>query len=186
MERAPRTEPVGPAKNKLDDMKYPMLILVAALVGGCSHEQAGTGPSLPTEPSSVVVAPHTRPPAYPPPEVSPQRIGRLNPDVTQATIAKTVCVPGWTAKIRPPTGFTSKLKRMQLPAGADPAAYEEDHLIPLGLGGAPWDPKNLRPIPWKRARLDDVWETRLHRKLCAGEVTLVEAQREISAVKRKP
>lgn len=168
-------------------MKYPMLILVTlALVAGCSNEQAGTGPS-PTEPSSVVVTPVPASLTTPRPrEVSPRRIGRLNPAVTQATIYQTVCVPGWTAKIRPPASYTNALKRAQLPPGADLAAYEEDHLMPLALGGAPRDPKNLWPVIWKRARLDDAWETRLHRELCAGEVSLRLAQTKISVVKRKP
>lgn len=169
-------------------MKYSLLVLAAVLVGGCSNEQAGVGPS-PTEPSSVVVTPapaslSTRPPV--PPKVSPRRIGRLNPLVTQATIGTTICVPGWTAKIRPPASYTNALKRAQLPPGTDLSLYEEDHLMPLALGGAPRDPKNLWPIPWSRARLDDVWETRLHRELCAGKVSLSLAQTEISAVKRKP
>jgi hypothetical protein len=36
--------------------------------------------------------------------------GAINPDVTQATIGKTICVPGWTAKIRPPVAYTNLLK----------------------------------------------------------------------------
>lgn len=155
-------------------------IVALAVIAGCAQERAGTGPS-PTEPFPVVVTPV---PASP--EVSPRRIGRLNPAVTQDTIATTVCVPGWAAKIRPPKSYTNALKRKQLPAGADPALYEEDHLMPLSLGGAPRDPKNLWPILWPRARLDDAWETRLHRELCAGKVSLSVAQTEISAVKRKP
>lgn len=163
-----------------------MFVLAVALLGGCSHEQAGTGPSLSpsTEPSSVVVTPV--PASTIRPEISPRRIGRLNPAVTPATIHQTVCVPGWTAKIRPPASYTNALKRAQLPAGADLSKYEEDHLMPLSLGGAPRDPKNLRPILWSRAKLDDVWEARLHRELCAGKVTLSLAQAQITVVKRKP
>jgi hypothetical protein len=33
-----------------------------------------------------------------------------------------------------------------------PSAYEEDHLIPLELGGALRNPKNLRPEPRAQAR----------------------------------
>jgi hypothetical protein len=31
--------------------------------------------------------------------------------VTQATLAKTVCVSGWTKTIRPPASYTNALKR---------------------------------------------------------------------------
>lgn len=169
-------------------MKYPMMLLVAILAGGCSV-LAGAGPSSPTEPFPVVVTPapatpRSRPPT--PPEVSPQRIGRVNLLVTQATIRQTICISGWTATVRPAKSYTNALKIKQLPAGADPSRYEEDHLMPLGLGGAPRDPANLWPILWPRAKMDDVWENKLHRQVCAGEITLSVAQTMISVIKRRP
>jgi hypothetical protein len=111
-------------------------------------------------------------------------IGRLNPAVTQATIHSTICVRGWTATVRPPLSYTSKLKRRQLPAGASMRAFEEDHLIPLELGGAPRDPANLRPVPIVRAKADDRWETRLHAEVCDGSMTLAEAQAKMSEIKQ--
>jgi hypothetical protein len=73
----------------------------------------------------------------------------LNPDVTPATIRQTICVVGWTASIRPPSSYTSALKVEQLQqigfADQNPADYEEDHRMPLELGGAPSDPRNLSP-----------------------------------------
>jgi hypothetical protein len=131
-------------------------------------------------------APQARFPAAPPsptPAPTVRLIGTLNPAVTQATIHGTVCVPGWTARIRPPAAWTTALKKRQLPAGTDPKAWEEDHVMPLGLGGAPKDPANLRPVPIARAKADDVWETRLHRQVCAGTLTLTDAQAKISAIK---
>ena len=56
--------------------------------------------------------------------------------------------------------------------------------MPLALGGAPRDPANLRPVPLKRAHEDDVLETRLHRLVCAGTLTLVAAQQRMSQVKK--
>jgi len=127
-----------------------------------------------SSPATPAVAPRTSPPPL---------IGALNPAVIQATIKTTVCRSGWTATIRPPVKYTNTLKLRQLPKGADPKAYEEDHLIPLSLGGAPKDPANLRPIPLDRAKKDDVVETRLHKQLCAGTITLAQAQLAISQVK---
>jgi len=125
-------------------------------------------------PATPAAAPRTTPVQF---------IGALNPAVTQATIKTTVCRSGWTATIRPPATYTNTLKRRQLPKGADPKAYEEDHLIPLSLGGAPRDPANLRPVPLDRANKDDVVETRLHKQLCAGTITLAAARLAISQVK---
>jgi hypothetical protein len=110
-------------------------------------------------------------------------VGVLNPDVTQATIGNTICVRGWTAIIRPPSSYTTELKISQLPADANPSDYEEDHLMPLELGGAPMDPRNLHPVRWMQARADDKQENRLHRLVCAGSMTLMKAQIEMSAVK---
>lgn len=103
----------------------------------------------------------------------------LNQAVTQSTINLTICVPGWSETIRPPTSYTNRLKKRQLPAGFPMSDYEEDHIIPLGLGGHPTDPKNLQPQLWFGkcgARRKDVDERRLHSAVCAGTSTLAAAQ----------
>lgn len=109
--------------------------------------------------------------------------GAFNSVVTQATIDQTICVAGWTKTVRPPVSYTSRLKRQQLAAfgyaDQQPRHYEEDHLVPLALGGAPRDPLNLWPEPWSAAKLKDVDEVRLQRAVCAGDETLAQARREI-------
>jgi len=62
------------------------------------------------------------------------------------------------------------------------ANYEEDHLISLQLGGNPTDPRNLWPEPYvgANARKKDVVETGLKRLVCAGKMSLVDAQKAIS------
>lgn len=63
-----------------------------------------------------------------------------------------------------------------------PGKYEVDHLISLQLGGAD-DPRNLWPEPYlprPGAREKDVVEGYLHRQICSGQITLAEAQREIT------
>jgi hypothetical protein len=43
--------------------------------------------------------------------------GLVNPDITQANIAQTICNPQWSTKsIRPPTSLTNPLKQQQLAA----------------------------------------------------------------------
>ena len=72
----------------------------------------------------------------------------LNPSVTPETIQSTICVAGWTATIRPSASYTSQLKlqQMQVEGLLGMASdYEEDHRLPLELGGAPSDPMNLSP-----------------------------------------
>jgi hypothetical protein len=116
--------------------------------------------------------------------------GALNPTVTQANIATTVCKSGWTATIRPTVTYTNKLKDTQLKTtylaytkmwGPAASGYEEDHLISLQLGGSPSDPKNLWPEPYagNGARKKDVVETALKRLVCAGTLKLADAQKAI-------
>ena len=109
--------------------------------------------------------------------------GSLNPDVTQATIGSTICVRGWTATVRPPTEYTTALKLEQMPEYGEtgpPSGYQEDHLISLELGGNPTDRSNLWPEPYPRAADVDKIENELNDKVCSGELTLAEAQREES------
>ena len=121
------------------------------------------------------------PPAQPrrigPAEIYPDPVrtpGAANPQVTQENIGDTICSRRSSTKlIRPPAGYTGRLKRKQLREYGDivrqaraqlvnpgtgkvdttrcvarsdnPACYEEDHLIPLEDGGDPTDPRNLWP-----------------------------------------
>jgi len=109
--------------------------------------------------------------------------------VTQATIAKTICVKGWTATIRPPAAYTSALKRAQLAewhyAVQNPSHYEEDHLISLEVGGAPYAKKNLWPEPHSESSKSDPMENVWHKKVCNGTLTLRQAQAQELAYKRR-
>ena len=112
--------------------------------------------------------------------------GALNPDVTQATIGDTICKPGWTRTIRPPTSYTNDLKEqglVQYQLHGPLSAFQEDHLISLELGGNPTDPRNLWPEPYPRAADVDRIENELNRKVCTGALTLAQAQAEESALK---
>jgi hypothetical protein len=112
--------------------------------------------------------------------------GVLNPDVHQRTIGTTICVRGWTATVRPPTSYTSDLKLRQMAAygfAGSPAQYQEDHLISLELGGDPTDPRNLWPERRPRANDVDRIENELNAEVCAGRLSLPEAQRRESKLK---
>lgn len=117
----------------------------------------------------------------PDPRMTP---GATNPEVTQETIQQTVCVRGWTKTVRPPAYYTNRLKKQQIAeygyGDTNPKHYEEDHLIPLSMGGAPRDPRNLWPQPrlsqWNAGEKDKL-EFALYKALCRGQISLEEGQR---------
>src|SRR4051794_25934248 len=111
--------------------------------------------------------------------------GVRDPHVTQKNLGKTICRSGYTDTVRPPSSYTTKLKKKQMKeygyyAGKKTSSYEEDHLMSLELGGSPRDPNNLWPEAYKPkpgARQKDTVENYLHRQVCAGDMKLVVAQR---------
>jgi hypothetical protein len=112
--------------------------------------------------------------------------GVVSPDVTPANVDRTICVPGWSRSIRPPSDYTSRLKLEQmrtLGLSGRAADYQEDHLISLELGGHPTDPRNLWPEPYPRASAVDRIENELHAKVCDGSLDLRGAQRQESLLK---
>jgi hypothetical protein len=114
--------------------------------------------------------------------------GALNPDVRQATIARTICVRGWTRTVRPPVSYTNALKARQLREyglRGPLSGYQEDHLISLELGGAPVDPRNLWPEPYPRAADVDRIENELNRRVCDGSLSLAAAQATESSLKHR-
>lgn len=127
----------------------------------------------------VLAAPSAFAGNLPDPAMTP---GVIDPAVNQQDIGSTICVRGYTKRIRPPVSFTNPLKRRQMARAHLPGQmrdYEEDHLISLELGGSPTDPKNLWPEPYAGpwgARAKDRLENRLHRLVCSGRLSLAEAQ----------
>ncbi|WP_037570930.1 hypothetical protein [Phaeacidiphilus oryzae] len=112
--------------------------------------------------------------------------GSYNPDVTQATIGSTICVSGWTTTVRPPTTYTNPLKEQGITdygySDTSMSDYEEDHLVPLELGGSPRDPGNLWPEPHygtQTSYTKDGVETKLKNAVCAGTITLSAARSAI-------
>lgn len=112
--------------------------------------------------------------------------GATDPRVTQANIATTICVAGYTKRVRPSTSVTTPIKRARLAAYGSRgplSAFELDHLIPLELGGAPAAVANLWPEPWtgtQGARTKDHVENVLHARVCAKTMRLAIAQQAIA------
>jgi hypothetical protein len=116
--------------------------------------------------------------------------GALNPEVTQARIASTICRSGWTSTVRPPESVTAPEKLASIDAYGDrgrTSSYEYDHDVPLELGGAVNDPRNLWPEPDYPVRSGfylnpkDHLERALNRLVCGGEMSLSQAQHLIAA-----
>jgi hypothetical protein len=120
--------------------------------------------------------------------------GAINPAATQANLATTICKSGWATSARPPSSYTSALKLVQIVeygyVDRNPSHYQEDHLVPLELGGAARDVRNLWPEPNEITLADgtaigsrekDDLEDALHDAVCNGSMTLDEAQRAFAS-----
>jgi hypothetical protein len=165
------------------------LVAVAILLPG----PRAAIPTAPAATSSLGVAapsPTRMPVGLPDQKRTP---GSINPNVTTDNLGTTICKSGWTATIRPPSAYTSALKLVQIVEygynDRSPSHYQEDHLVPLEIGGAPRDPANLWPEPNDIILPDgtevgsdakDNLENYLHRQVCAGAMPLGDAQRLIA------
>jgi hypothetical protein len=108
--------------------------------------------------------------------------GLANPALTKEVI----CRPGWsTSEVRDVTELEKQqvYSAYHMRPNQPPCPCEIDHLIPLELGGSN-DKRNLWPQsyvtePWN-AHVKDELENRMHEEVCAGDLGLAEAQREIA------
>lgn len=118
-----------------------------------------------------------------PPPTTP---GAIDPAVTQANIEMTICRPGYAKAARPSYSVTGPLKRRMMNEqhpGEPMADYELDHLIPISIGGAPLNDRDLWLQPRRgQANAGDknVLAYVLWRLVCEHQVPLATAQREIS------
>ena len=154
-----------------------VLVCVAALALGI-----GLAPHT-NQPAAAVVSCHSVA-GLPDSTCTP---GATDPRVTQDNVRSTICSPGYAVRARPPADYTDMLKKQQIAeygyTDTNPSHYEEDHLIPLSLGGHPTDPKNLWPQPRRgenSAAHKDVVEAKLHDRVCAGKMRLSVARSAIA------
>ncbi|MBF9068824.1 hypothetical protein I2501_12400 [Streptacidiphilus sp. NEAU-YB345] len=119
--------------------------------------------------------------------------GAVNPAVTQSNLRQTLCRRGgYTAGVRPPRQVTDAEKRLNARSYGYTGRLsdaEYDHLVPLGVGGDPNDPRNLWVEPPSPGHVsgsgtanpkDDV-ESALHDAVCSGQVSLQAAQRAVAS-----
>jgi hypothetical protein len=105
----------------------------------------------------------------------------LTPGVTRPISRTAVCSTRWGLIVA-----TSRRRCAEVFAAygipySQHRSYELDHLVPRELGGAD-DVANLWPQKWTgpyNARQKDRLENALHRAVCAGELSLHDAQESI-------
>ena len=130
---------------------------------------------------------------YPQGVYPPSGWGVTNPSITQENIKDNICNPSWsTSSIRPTSSYTTALKISQIKSmgykDTNPSHYEEDHVISLELGGDPKSHQNLYPQPYEvyfnkvriGAHEKDKVENFLHKEVCNGDITLAQAQKDIT------
>lgn len=112
---------------------------------------------------------------------------RCTPGAVRAGVSLArICAYGDSSSIRPPESYTEALKLRQMRAyrlAGSPRDYEEDHLVPLSIGGAPRDPANLWPEPRRgpdSAEQKDELETWAARTACGGRIPLARLQRAMA------
>jgi hypothetical protein len=169
-------------------VKAPLLCVLALGLASCGAAAGQTQTGDPSQASGFTQpAPgtcHARGSGLftrPDPRCTP---GASDPRVNQADITSTICRRGYTASVRPAESVTYGEKRASMRAYGDHGAsrrYEYDHLIPLELGGAPNDPRNLWPELGATPNPKDTLENRLRKQVCDGTLPLAVARREIAA-----
>lgn len=210
----------SPRCSALSWMKQTINALgVAALIAVTLIQCAKKQPTLQPPPPSEVLKPSAAP-APPPIVLPPVRVkslagpqslyppnpkttpGAIDPRVSQATIKKTICVPGYTDTVALSTAYADPIKSKMLADRHLPGTvqnYELDYLIPLDLGGSPTSPRNLWMEPYgdanhlllatdkwpddgsvlPGAHQKDIVETMLSQEVCEGKITLKDAQEKI-------
>ena len=105
---------------------------------------------------------------------------RPDPALTPGAIASRsvaeVCAPGYSRAHRVWHDKAGTLRKYGLPPSAM-SAVEDDDRLPVCAGGANADPRNHWPELWADAHAKDRIEARICRMVCAGRITLDEAQK---------
>ena len=173
----------------MPDRPRSLLVIAGVLVlAGCSAASASTGHGLLKvhDPGRVTgtITGHCASrdnSLLPDPRCTP---GSVDPAVTQGNIHATICVSGYTKRVRPPESQTERFKEYTAFPAYGLTWYREselDHLVPLELGGSN-DATNLWPELGKPSgNPKDTVENTLNRAVCDGTVTLAAAQQAIAS-----
>jgi hypothetical protein len=110
----------------------------------------------------------------------------LDSRVTQESVGETICRPGYADAVAPPFGESMALKdKLLAQRGIDAdtgAEYALDRRVPIVLGGSPDAVANYDLLPWGGhggERRKALLTVRLKRCVCAGQMSLADAQAAI-------
>ncbi|CAM2157682.1 hypothetical protein ABLT15_35130 [Paraburkholderia tropica] len=111
----------------------------------------------------------------------------LDARVTQDSVSDTICRTGYADSVAPPFDQAMALKARLLTArgidAEDGVTYALDRRVPILLGGSPDASANFDLLPWgghAGERRKSLLTVRLKRCVCAGRITLSEAQAAIA------
>lgn len=112
--------------------------------------------------------------------------GAVDPTITQANVATTICDSAYVTERTPPPSWKATATRRlaaRIYPGERPENFQLDQLVPISLGGAATDARNLWLQSWAgnaSAGKKDALETVLHHMVCAGQIPLASAQQAIA------
>src|SRR5438132_142101 len=168
-----------------------VVMMAAAWCSGGSDHTAGPASTSTTVLGAVEATTTTVTSVVTP--LPPPAIDVGDPAATRAPVSGAVispapplaelCTPGYVKKTTAPPSVTDPIKGSQVAHGPypdkDPSHYVEDQLIPVELGGAPTDERNLWPQRTDLAALKNREENHLRTAVCGAHMTLADAQAEI-------
>ncbi len=154
---------------------FTMLVLAISIgLSGCSGGQATTAPAA--SGGGAKAGPAS---LYPNPSLTP---GDALPGVT----AKEVCVSGYSSSVRSVSSDEKAAVYQRYGIPNEPGKHEVDHFISLELGGSNmvtnlWPESYVTPDAPNKigAHEKDKVENALHAEVCAGRMTLQQAQDQI-------
>lgn len=104
----------------------------------------------------------------------------MTPGAVLTTDVSIVCAPGYAGDTRNVPASEKRHVAQEYGYTGPSSGVEYDHLVSLELGGSN-DITNLWPQPIAEAHIKDRLEDYLHREVCAGNMTLADAQSGIAA-----
>jgi hypothetical protein len=112
--------------------------------------------------------------------------GTFDPAITQDNIVSTICNPKFVSARTPPPSWTAATTRRMaavLHPDQNPDNLVLDQLVPIALGGAPLDQRNLWLQSWageEGSEKKNGLETLLNRMVCSGQLRLAAAQQAVA------
>lgn len=153
-----------------------LIVLLSLFLAACGTPPARITSDSPNQAVPTRVGPVS---AYPIDRLTP---GVYNPAVTQETIARTICRPGWVQSVLLEPAAVERIKIRQVAeygyTNTNANDFGTDYVIPVELGGDPVDPRNMWPqtyLPTPGRAEKALTDAYLNRQVCSGAMPLGEA-----------